>query len=216
MASRKISTVSDSVTIVGGGGIVGINHRYRAEGGICSNEPNQNNNYHRRQEPHFPQIKIVIDEPELNDPEAPALGAMALQPLRRQATVHRGSKPSTGMGKKSPNASSFLTIFDSTGGQAGARRRTNGGKVASYDEHYYSPVEGLHLYRGDYVDDDEEDYGIDTDGYRQTRLHRGRGTRDHQDEEEDDEEEHDNDDDGEEHEDVDDEEDDEENGGDYP
>uniref|UniRef100_A0A182J4V1 Potassium channel domain-containing protein n=1 Tax=Anopheles atroparvus TaxID=41427 RepID=A0A182J4V1_ANOAO len=183
MAARKISTVSDSVTMVGGGvGVGGINHTYRAGAGsgICSNEPNQNNNYRRRQEPDFPQIKIVIDEPDLDGPTAePADGAMALHPLRRRSTLHRGSSPLTGKGSSGltppgghPHSTSFLTIYDSD--------KTTPG------QHYYHVGEELHLYPGDYVDEDEEDYGIDTDGYRHTRLHRDHGMRVHEDEEEED------------------------------
>nr|XP_040225232.2 potassium voltage-gated channel subfamily KQT member 5-like isoform X12 [Anopheles coluzzii] len=231
MASRKTSTVSDSGTIFAGGRMhhrdpppttAGVLQRRRdsAASGNCSNEHNQNSNDHRRtrQEPHFPQIKIVIDEPE-----RPALkggtgedAALALHTLRRHSARRHGTttkglsrsaqtKPTTG-------SVAFLTIYDSRAGE----RRASGASCGS--GYFPDSREDLRSYVADYGDEDDDDYGIDTDGrYRLQRRRVSRGSRNEYDgeevEEDEEEDEMEQDIDGEDDEEEDDE--DEDNGRDY-
>ncbi|XP_061500889.1 uncharacterized protein LOC4576494 isoform X2 [Anopheles gambiae] len=226
MASRKTSTVSDSGTIFAGGRMhhrdpppttAGVLQRRRdsAASGNCSNEHNQNSNDHRRgrQEPHFPQIKIVIDEPE-----RPALkggtgedAALALHTLRRHSARRHGTttkglsrsaqtKPTTG-------SAAFLTIYDG---------RASG--VSCGSGYFPDSREDLRSYVADYGDEDDDDYGIDTDGrYRLQRRRVSRGSRNEYDgeevEEDEEEDEMEQDIDGEDDEEEDDE--DEDNGRDY-
>uniref|UniRef100_A0A182MUB1 Uncharacterized protein n=1 Tax=Anopheles culicifacies TaxID=139723 RepID=A0A182MUB1_9DIPT len=212
MASRKTSTVSDSVTILTGVSMqhrtVTVSDRGTATGN-CSNEHNQNgHNDHRRQEPHFPQIKIVIDEPELPAAANPRIkdAALALHTLRRHSTRRRSSSPSPsaagGKGlnltpSKPTSSAAFLTIYNHRAGGGGG----------SYGSYYPDSREDLRLYAADYVDEDDE-YGFDTDGggYRLHRIGRGmQGDYDEDEEEEEDAEEGDEQD----------EDDDEDNGRDY-
>ena len=189
--------------------------RDSAASGNCSNEHNQNSNDHRRgrQEPHFPQIKIVIDEPE-----RPALkggtgedAALALHTLRRHSARRHGTttkglsrsaqtKPTTG-------SAAFLTIYDS---------RASG--VSCGSGYFPDSREDLRSYVADYGDEDDDDYGIDTDGrYRLQRRRVSRGSRNEYDgeevEEDEEEDEMEQDIDGEDDEEEDDE--DEDNGRDY-
>uniref|UniRef100_A0A182QGZ8 Uncharacterized protein n=1 Tax=Anopheles farauti TaxID=69004 RepID=A0A182QGZ8_9DIPT len=200
MASRKTSTVSDSVALFGG---LHLAQQCNDARNNCSNEHNQNSNDHSNADrPHFPQIKIVIDEPERTVADA----ALALHTFRRPSARRRGSSPTTAPGKAfgrasaKPTAASsatFLTIYD------------GGDRRGSYESFYQDSREDLRSYAADYVDEDD-DYGIDTDGFRRQHRHR-RGLRLHEDydDEEDDGEEVDDDN----EEEVDDE--DEEHGRDY-
>lgn len=193
--------------------------RDSAASGNCSNEHNQNSNDHRRsrQEPHFPQIKIVIDEPE-----RPALkggtgedAALALHTLRRHSARRHGTtkglsrsaqtKPTTG-------SAAFLTIYDSRAGE----RRASGASCGS--GYFPDSREDLRSYVADYGDEDDDDYGIDTDGrYRLQRRRVSRGTRNEYDGEEveEDEEEDEMEQDIDEEDDEEEDDEDEDNGRDY-
>ncbi|XP_049299302.1 potassium voltage-gated channel subfamily KQT member 1 isoform X6 [Anopheles funestus] len=213
MASRKTSTVSDSVTIFTDGRMqhrtvpVAVSDRRTGTAtSNCSNEHNQNSNDHRKQEPHFPQIKIVIDEPELPAGNGRTDAALALHTLRRHSTRRRSSSPSaspTAGGKglnltrtKLISSAAFLTIYD---------ERTGAGSGGPYGSYNPDSREDLRLYAADYVDEDDE-YGFDTDGgYRMERNSRtARGLQDDYDDDEDEDDQDEQEDD-----------DDEDNGRDY-
>ncbi|XP_035790253.1 uncharacterized protein LOC118465797 [Anopheles albimanus] len=209
MTSRKISTSS---ACGGGGGdrrrsaglgdhqdlVVSSSKPRRASTGTArpavtgrpvgtGNARNQNNNYHHeRKEPHFPQIKIVIDEPEQVD----TMGAGPPVPAYQRRLVR--AQPGPG--------SSYLTIDGPTEGSREGSRGVpvHRGPTGHGQRSYY--YRGLHedwlLHLDDYGGQGTDaEYAVHGGYHRRMPLrgrhHRGRAVLvdDYEDEEEEEEDE---------------------------